>query len=76
MLVAGGGIVVVLIAARLHVRQPQLGNFASQDFDICLHNFCGSFAEICGEMYLPNLEIPGKIPGSLNEDIRYTIILL
>ena len=27
----------------------RVGNFSSQDFDICLRNVCGSFMEICGE---------------------------
>ena len=28
-------------------------NFASQDFDICLHNVCGSFAENRGDCHVP-----------------------
>ena len=26
------------------------GGFASWDFDVCLRNFCGTFAENCGDL--------------------------
>ena len=31
----------------------QVGNFASQDFGICLLDFCESLAEICGGCHFP-----------------------
>ena len=30
-----------------------LGNFASQDVNVCLRNCCGSFGEICGDCNVP-----------------------
>ena len=39
----------ILVGTVLVVRLGVLGNFASQDFDICLRNYCGSFADNCGD---------------------------
>ena len=36
------------------LREPGLGSFASQDFDICLRSVCGSLAEICGDCHFPS----------------------
>ena len=40
----------LLYTPRIRARLS-IGNFASQDFDICLRSFRGSFAEIYGECH-------------------------
>ena len=39
----------VLVDMPAQAGQPQIGNFASQDFEIVPCNICGSAAEICGD---------------------------
>ena len=38
-----------------HSELAEIGNFASQDFDICLRNLCEQLAENCG-LYFNSLE--------------------
>ena len=43
-----------------------LRKLASQDFDICLRNYCGSFADNCGDLWRLYLSLV-KLPTSIAE---------
>ena len=43
----------VLFFGGVFCSQTAAGNFASQDFDVCLRISCGSFAENCGDCHFP-----------------------